>query len=122
MEAVGASDYYYGDGTTATTTSLNLNPGITYYARVWTFCNSVWAWSDSVFSTSATSYLTSPANGATASPQQAVLSWAAVPGPVVYTLWLGTAPGGRDVLALTSSDISTTVSDLRPGAMYYATL
>ena len=120
--SVGASDYYYGDGTTATTVSLNVNPGITYYARVWTLCNSEWTWSDSVFTTNATSYLTSPANGATASPQQAALSWAAVPGSVVYTLWLGTAPGGRDVLALTSSGTSTTVSDLRPGAMYYATL
>ena len=120
--SVGSSNYYYGDGTTSTSLSLNLNPGATYHARVWTYANSVWTWSDSVFTTNAASYLAAPADGATVSPQQVQLSWLAVPGASMYSLSLGTKPGAQDILYLAGAGTTAAAGDLRPVTTYYATL
>ena len=67
----GAKDaLYYTTGNTSnpsgiTSTSAKLNPGVTYYATLWTLTSAGSIPSTSTFQTSATSYLAAPANGAT---------------------------------------------------------
>ena len=85
---------YYNAGL-ATHTSTLLQPGTTYYARIWTQTASGWAYSDSIVNTKNLAYLTSPSNGMAGvdaydsgdihldTPQSVI--W--------YQLWLGSRSG-----------------------------
>ena len=117
--SVGASDYYNSYGTTATSLSLTLQPGRTYYARLWTFANNVWSSIDSVFQTSATSYLISPVNGATVSPL-AQFTWTAVPNVTYYQLYLGSSVGASDYYNSYGTTATSLSLPLQPGKKYYA--
>ena len=118
----GSSNYYYGDGTTATSVSVSLQPATTYYARIWTFANSTWTYSDSVFKTRPSSYLISPADGTSISPQQVQLTWLPIAGASSYSLFVGTTPGNEDVFYQAGATTTASVGNLRPAATYYVTL
>ena len=113
-------------GITSMTTSLQ--PGMTYYVTLWTLTSAGYTTTTSTFQTSATSTLSAPANGATVSPQNIQFNWAAVPGVVNYTLWIGTTAGAKDALYYTTAHtsnpagITSTTASLNPGVTYYVTL
>src|SRR5579884_4124372 len=127
----GADDvlYYSTDSTNnpggTTSTTLTLPPGGSYYARVWAKTAAGFTYSDSVFQTSPTPYLLAPANGATI-PPQAQFSWTPVPGALAYAVWIGSTPGGQDVLYYSTDSTNnpggttSTTLTLPPGGSYYA--
>ena len=129
--SAGANDaLYFNTGNTSnptgtTSTSASLQPGTAYYVTLWTLTSAGYTTTTSTFQTLATSYLTAPLNGATVTPQNIQFSWAAVPGVINYTLWIGTTAGAKDALYYSTGNtsnpagITSTSASLKPGATYY---
>ncbi len=98
----GGKDVYASGEVTTTTLSITLLPNTSYYARIWTKTESGWNYSDSAFQTGAgTAHLIAPAPNSTVSdPNVATtVSWTSVADAISYTLWIGTAPGLKDIYA-----------------------
>lgn len=73
--------------------------GQTLYARLHTKINNAWHYTEISFSgSSANVTLTYPASGATHVDLTQPMQWTSVPGAQAYYLYLGTAPGGSDLV------------------------
>ena len=124
----GAKDALYyttgntGNPTGITSTTATLQPGITYYATLFTLTSAGYTTSASMFQTAATTYLTAPASGASICAQQVQFSWAPVPGVINYSLWIGTTAGARDAFSYSSATSTSATATLMPGSAYYATI
>jgi hypothetical protein len=116
----GAKDALYFATPSATSTTVNLQPGTTYYTTLWTDAGGTWFNTTSSFQTSAVAYLKTPIQGSTVSPQVG-FSWTGVPSATAYTLWVGTSPGASDAAYLPASGTSTSTI-LLPGTTYNTTL
>jgi hypothetical protein len=117
----GAKDALYFATPSATSTTVNLQPGTTYYATLWTNAGGTWFNTKSSFQTSAMAYLKTPIQGSTVFSQVS-FSWTGVPSATAYSLWVGTSPGGKDALYFASPTATSTTASLQPGTTYYATL
>ena len=107
-----------------TSTMGALQPGATYYARLWTLTSAGYLYSDTVFQTAPIAYITAPANQASGVDPiiPTVFTWTPVPGAASYSLSVGTSSGASDVYqsgALTSTSVSV---QLQKSTTYYATL
>jgi hypothetical protein len=77
------------------------------YARLWTKLNGVWTYRDSTFTgTIGSAMLTYPANASTTADLTLPLTWSGVTTAQAYYLYVGTAPGLKDLID--SGEIRTT--------------
>ena len=136
--ASGASCYYLYVGTTlgakdvidsgqipGTQLSRSLNPG-TYYARVYTLINANWYVSSDITFTVAPppspAQLTFPVNGATQVTPTLTFNWTSIAGAQCYYLYVGSAPGLKDVYDGGQTTATSATVRLSPFTQYYARL
>jgi hypothetical protein len=86
--------------TMATTYGVSFLPdALTLYARMWTKQQGVWTFVDSTFQTAAVRpTLLQPADGSTGVPTVTTFQWTTVPSALAYYVYVGTTPGGKDVI------------------------
>jgi hypothetical protein len=89
----------YGTLQTSYTPAAPLPAGLTLYARMWTQTGGTWYYNDTTFvARPPIAALTYPADGATNVNQPITFQWSAVPNVQWYYLYVGTAPGLKDLI------------------------
>ena len=121
----GAKDVVDTGELPPTTTSVAMpaamEGGRTFYATMWTKIDGQWKFTSVVFSTAPVAVLLTPGGASVASP--ATFTWTAVSGASAYYLYVGTAPGAKNVVdsGETPNRQFGPVS-LSAGTTYYATI
>ena len=97
------------------------------YARLWTRVDGIWRFADSTFTAAAVASLaavvTSPLNGTTDADLSRPIQWTSVPNVQAYYLYVGSTPGGKDLV--NTGEIQQTsyqASGLPSGQVLYARL
>jgi len=84
------------------TTSYRAPPGVLgnayLYARLWTKHGGTWSYVDSTFYTSSLARLLSPINGGTVTNPFEPFTWNSIASVQAYYLYVGTAPGAKDLV------------------------
>ena len=115
----GTKNVYETYETLATSATAALNANTKYYTRLWLKQNNAWTYTDSVFTTRQYgAILLTPANGASVSYSPVNFTWTPETGAISYSVWIGTAPGLKDVTSLFTSGTSLSAI-LDPGKTYY---
>jgi hypothetical protein len=136
----GATGYYLWVGTTpggtdlvnigpmsgtSTTVSLPTN-GVTIYVRLWTVVKgTTYLYNDYTYTEFNTprGVMTSPAPGSTLTGASTTFAWSAGSGATGYYLWVGTTPGGSNLVNIGPlAGTSTTVTLPTNGATIYVRL
>ncbi|HYG97695.1 MAG TPA: hypothetical protein VD837_01095 [Terriglobales bacterium] len=101
-----------------------LKPQTTYYARIWTRKNGAWRFTDSTFTTgTGLARLINPADRANDVDPLAPFTWNPVQDATAYFLYVGTAPGLKDVDSVGETlALSKSVRNLKPNTNYCARL
>jgi hypothetical protein len=122
---IGAKNVVDSQGLLQTSyTPTTALPGAsTLWARLWTKVGGIWRYVDTKFDTQATvARLSYPLTGLTVSTD-VTFNWNAITGAQGYTLAIGTALGGNDVLQVPEQiTTSVPVTNLPQGALLYARL
>jgi hypothetical protein len=118
--APGLKDVYDSGEITQTTLTVHLAIGTTYYARLYTEINNIWQHAPDVsFATVVPSKLLTPADQAQDLQRTVQFTWTAVPSASTYYLYVGTAPGTKDIID--SGEITATqLTRTFPAGRYYA--
>lgn len=125
--SVGAKNVYNSGEVQVTSVMVpGLEPGQTYYVRLWTKTSNQWHYVDSQFTTGQIQALFSyPSDGGSGVDPFQPFMWSGVPGAAGYFIYIGTSPGGKDVYTsdqLPASATSRLVWGLLPNRQYYARL
>ena len=105
----GAKDLVNSGSTLQTSwLAVNLPPGQTLYVRLWTCIADVWRYADSTFVAAPVlkATITYPASGAVNADLTGPIQWTSVPNAQAYYLYVGSAPGGKDLV--NTGEIQTT--------------
>src|SRR5688572_22034571 len=136
-EVPGAEAYYLYVGTRPGTkdivdtgeikqtsyTARSLPAGQRLYARIYTKIQGGWYSNDVFFDSAGASLLLYPRAGAGDVSARELFRWSAVKDAQAYYLYVGTAPGAKDVVNTGEiMDTSFPVTGLQPGRTYYAKL
>src|SRR5436190_865517 len=98
----GAKDLVNSGSTLQTSwLAVNLPPGQTLYVRLWTCVADVWRYADSTFVAAPVlkATITYPASGAVNADLTRPIQWTSVPSVQAYYLYVGSAPGGKDLVS-----------------------
>jgi hypothetical protein len=119
--ALGLKDVYDSGETQQLAITRTLSPG-KYYARIWTKLNGVWYANDSTFTVlSSPAVLSTPANIATTITSPVTFSWKQVDDARNYYLYVGSAPGLKDLVDSGETE-KTQITRVLSAGTYYATL
>jgi hypothetical protein len=118
--APGLKDVYDGGETKATSVTVRLPFGGTFYATVDTESNNSWHFGPGIsFTTATPASLQSPLDKSSGVNNPVQFSWASQPGASVYYLYVGTTPGAKD--AYDSGEVQTTqLTPTLSAGTYYA--
>jgi hypothetical protein len=96
--------------------------GSTVYGRIWAKVDSIWRFSDCTFTLPppAASTFTAPSAGAQITGNPASFSWTSVSGALAYYLYVGTAPGLKDVVDTGEINQTAYAATLPAGRHLYA--
>jgi uncharacterized repeat protein (TIGR03803 family)/VCBS repeat-containing protein len=133
----GASAYYLYVGTslgakdvvnsgeiqTTSYRAVNVPASVTLYARLWTKVAGVWRFVDSTFTAAPLAYFITPTNGATDVNLTQPIHWTTVANAEAYYLYVGSSPGGKDLVNTGElQGTSYPASRLPGGQLLYARL
>jgi len=101
-----------------------LPPNRTLYARIWTKMGGSWRYNEIWFRAAlVTATLTYPPNGGQLIDQLRPATWTSAPDAQAYYLYVGTTPGGRDLVDSSATPLTSfPISGLPPGRTVYARL
>ena len=123
----GIDDVYSSGEVTYTSTSVQLQPNLTYYVRMWAkMPGGQWYYTDSSFQTgNGIAHVVAPANGATNVDPYGPITWLPAANVQAYSIQVATQPYGEDLYH--ASPLSPNVTSripwgLQPNTTYYITL
>jgi hypothetical protein len=119
--APGLKDVVDSGETTQTSMSRVLSPG-KYYATVWTQLSERWVPTSSSFTVVERAVLKTPSDGALEVPTVVTFGWDPVPSAQAYYLYVGTAPGFKDVINSGETLQTSITRELLPETKYYVSL
>jgi hypothetical protein len=95
----------------------------TLYARMHARTNGAWRFTETTFTTAAEALITSPADGAVDVDTRQPLTWTTVAGAQAYFLYVGTAPGSKDLISSGETQAtSRSIASLPPATTVFARL
>lgn len=122
----GASDVFGSGRIAGTSANVQLTPGATYYARIFTQKGTAWYYTDSSLTTGGVrSHLVNPPDHSSNVDPFVSLTWNPMTGASYYFLTIGTGPGLTDVYSsgnIAASSTTVTPYGLIPGKSYYVRL